>query len=772
MVSRDPPDQLAEQPINKPAPQKTVSIAADVDWEEEQTVEDILSSPPPSQSAPLPVERESARLLLPLQIDQANDLSIIAEDDESTERSVPVPCVAPEAHRDFLAPNPRPIPTPEKASYMEIEQDDTNGMDITTSSSGQTFHSIPLDSPELQRTNTRPNSEYATAPLPQLPQSHSGQGHPEAMTAPLPTMAPSVSTPNAVDVPVKDSPPTHYSSLPAPSPLRKSMRVQREPSVGLGMHAAPLPAATNGVGAGKRTSWLMKAREVKAMEAPGKRTSTAVLTVPVPGTSGILKRKSGDMFASTIPGMAGIMALDEEERKRKFTKMNDGDIAVAKETPEAINQGKEKDHEHMVPRQHPTPPSQPLPPQWSGPTSLEDKTTLLPVDVPPEGIMDRFKRTVEGLGARAGMGKSLGGPAAAAVLAEARADKLAANARIAERDERIDTTEVTVALEQTHTITTTTTKEVVRTNLSHPNKERKLSVSDLVTAFEDSSKGKAKEETKEVGKSFKPVRSSTLAKDIANESTSTTPPNSPPGTQNSSFVLPSGPVFNKPPVFVPPAPAVQPREVIAKAPSTAFSLPAVSSLGVPARLPSPPSYRPAPAISTQSTVASLFSDRVFDSQQDVPTWVPDTQDTEYSAGFESPAEDNQKIDDMDEDDSWPMVDEKLAAANPAWTPFGFAKEDSMTWSTLPTESQRDTRSTQNGTNHSGSLGKAATHVPTTFDVEVDDFQNDAMLGDDHLRESDLEDIIEPGKSTASLVKVSRVSMIHDFELRPFTSPAA
>jgi len=76
----------------------------------------------------------------------------------------------------------------------------------------------------------------------------------------------------------------------------------------------------------------MKAREVKAMEAPGKQAgvlgpSAVAGTAPVPG----LKRKSGEMFATAAPGMAGMTALEDNERKRKVAKTSEGDAMVSKE---------------------------------------------------------------------------------------------------------------------------------------------------------------------------------------------------------------------------------------------------------------------------------------------------------------------------------------------------------------------------------------------------------------------------------------------------------
>ncbi|KAF7969046.1 hypothetical protein HWV62_28445 [Athelia sp. TMB] len=614
--------QLAEQSTNVSLLEnsRALSIVENLDWEEERTVENILSSPPPPRAESLPVEEamEQIHSPVPPQPDLNNDLSVIAEDDEGMERSMRLVLQDPGA-ANIPTSDSVPTPTVETALDLEEEQDNTQSMDITASSSGRTFHSIPLDSPEARRSSTRPtsDSDYATAPLPQLLPSQIMPTYTEVMPVSLPQVPTSVSTPHVVEVSAKDSPPTQFPSLPAPSPLRKSMRAPpREPSMNVGMPVPPLPSVANGVGPGKRTSWLMKAREVKAMEAPGNRTSTVALASGMPVG---LKRKSGDMLASTVPGMASMLAQDEEEHRRKAAKKSEGDPTVSKEKIKLVKEVKDNHPTAALPQHLPTPSVQSPVEEIGAHTTIDGDTISLPA-VEAEGIMDRLKRTVEGLG-RPGksMGKSLGGPAAAAALAEARAAKVAAHARIAERDGLSNTADVVVALEETHVVALTTKAEVSKVKLTKETKERKLSVSDLVSAFEDGSKGRVKEEAK----NFKPVRSSTLSKNGANESTSTTPPNSPPATQNSSFVLPLGPVFNKQP------------------------------------------------------------------------------------------------------------------------------EDSMTWSTLPTESQRDTRSTQNVT---GNTGDSRKEGELTQDREIDELDDDLMVGEDDLQDSDLEDILAAGQSTVSLVK--------------------
>lgn len=788
-------ENLAEVFHSKPAKLKTteklkaVTIVEDMleESEDEQIVEEILSSSPPPSPARLPAQEVAMDFLAPPRIDQPNDLSVIAEDDESVDHSLQLsrskPATSPatnpsvtirsESRNSPSAQEEQPeneLPTHEL--LMEINNDDITQTTTTiSSSSNQTFHTVSLDSPETDRLQ-RPNSnfEHLTAPLPQLPQSHSGPIYPSldgVLAAPPPTITPSASAPNVGLVSVKD-PPSVYPSLPAPSPLRKSMRVQREPSMGISS-VPSLPATANAAaGTGKRTSWLAKAREIKAMEVPGKRVSALGAGVSAPGISAGVKRKSGQMLSIAVPGVADTVTSEEKERKHKLIKTGDGDVVVSKEKSADLDKGEEKERD-IHQRQlllSPVPPLiEPRFSQTAFPTkSPETKIAPTSVEDSHEGMVDRFKRTVEGLGARVGksMNKSLGGPAAAAALAEARAAKVAAEARIAERDGRtaipISTQEIVVAVEQVIPIPAVAPKPMVE---PIPERQKKLSVSDLVTAYDGIGKSKLKEKPKEVEKGFKPVRASTLDRNhLGDESTSTTPPNSPPPTRtsNSSFVLPSGPVFNKPPVFVPPAPLVQPKDLSFKPPPPAFGLPSTSSLDVPAHVPSPASQGSTPALSAQSTQASLFSDAVFDSQSDIPAWMPSTQDTEYSTRLDSQNQSSQKLDDLDEDDSWPMVDEKLSAANPAWTPFGFAEEDSMTWSTLPAESQQgDTRSTQNATNNAGDLNESLVKNATeAFDIDTDgpsDVEPD-------FRESELEELgLEAGKSTVSLVKVGTTSCL-------------
>ncbi|KAF8078634.1 hypothetical protein FPV67DRAFT_1465903 [Lyophyllum atratum] len=517
---------------------------------------------------------------------------------------------------------------------------------------------IPVPTPPpttLEVLEMKPSLEIEThaAPLPEIPPWSPPQMQNEAMSAPflVPGVAPGSNLGQDINIPLRDQDHTPSSprscdnkfgvalfpALPAPMPLRKSMRTPQDPSIGLGQLGAATPGAPPG---GKRTSWLKKAREVKALEVTSKHANTVV--PPVPSIPGTLKRKSGDLFMAH--GMTG---LEDEERRHKAAKSREGDVAPLKEEPES-------QCEQFV---------------YTG----------------QEGMLDRFKRTVEGLGARVGksMGKSLGAGAALSALAEARA---AAEARVAERHYKEE--------EMTRVAGPVTTlppiddvpPEMAAMSAEREPAERRLSVSDLFPPSDGSVKIKSKST-----KSFQiPVSETQSANQNKSngESTSTTPPDSPPPTRPTSFVLPSGPVFNKPPpVFVAPVPVSKPMpiDLAFDLPSaTAFSMPGPSSSGIIPPLPISSSSKHVGYLSKQSTLESMKSDAIFD----------DVGYTEYSSVFGSQSQ-NPHQNALDEDDSWPL-DEKLAAGV-HWTYGGGdnAKEDSMTWSTLPSQSQR----ADTGTSH-------------------------------------------------------------------------
>ena len=242
-------------------------------------------------------------------------------------------------------------------------------------------------------------------------------------------------------------------------------------------------------------------------------------------------------------------------------------------------------------------------------------------------------------------------------------------------------------------------------------------------------------------------------------SISTTPPDSPPATKKTAFFVPGGPVFNKPPpVFVPP-PATKPEPLPADAVSnvpkghaselSTYSLGAPFGLGLqPTKLPRSPPRNP---LSAQSTQSSLFSDNVFGSQNNAPAGIPRSQDTQITSQESQPVVEEGQPADIDDDDSWRM-DDKFAETNQLWTPFvGVAAvEDSMTWSTNPSESQIGKKSPRQDPIEDTMDVAGRSHQSQ---VVADESDEDMDVDDDNDVKND---VLEEGKPTVSLVMVSRV----------------
>ncbi|KAJ6610930.1 hypothetical protein B0H10DRAFT_2058676 [Mycena sp. CBHHK59/15] len=767
-VNRRPMDTIPEQTKASLVPHKSYHSPP-------VTTPDVFDIPlcvpsPKVASSDLPQESgvDEPQLLNAPPVDQ-NDLSMIVEDDE-TDRSRA--SLRGNEINGFAAvdgqPNPQSdnlpehIPghvdhivasSPSTATFQSIalspvqpEESSATVASRRHSQSPNAQNSAPLRDSSVE---IRSSTENYTAPLPEIPPWHS-RTYDDAVTEPLPSLTMvkelAESSTEILDSDSKVAPPspkglTHkasvpsFPSFPAPLPFRKSIRAPPDSSVAQGPLGAATPGAALG---GKRTSWLMRAREVKALEITVKKMSPAPSTATA--VAGSSKRKSGDMFA--VPGLTG---LEDDERRPKVAKNTESDIAPLKPKPtESESPKMTLDQDALIDRQ---------PPHRS---EAEDGEQ--------EGLLVKLKRTVDGLGARVGksMGKSLGGAAAANALAEARA---AAEARIAERHHKEE--EATLALGipsaaplvvPTATVPSDVQQSSERPPVFHSSGSyHRLSVSELVTSAERKGKTKEVDIVVELASSALPSATSRIygprEDDMGHTSTTTTPPDSP---APPTFPIPSGPVFNKPPpVFVAPAPTSQAKTF--KLPmSTAFSI-ASMTLGLAPRLPSPKSTVP---LSAQSTMESIRSEACFDSQDDAPAWMPSTQDTDYTSGFGSQSQcspPHGPMTELDEDDSWPM-DEKLAAGV-QWT-FG-GKEDSLTWSTLPTESQRadtgpipqdDGVTQDHELNVSSKNEREFQTIPRSFNMDIDEYEGDGdvIFDEDVLDEME----IDPKKSTISLVNAT------------------
>lgn len=625
------------------------------------------SPPPPPELEPEPKE-PIPEDTLPMHT-EVSDLSVIAEDEEPMERSYSIT----KPHDD--------LPPGEAASMASID----------------TFHSIPLNSPSPcppEHINTdmvvevTPISFGAQVDFAIPHSTH----YPDAMdiTGPLPTTSRQSLIPdvdavdmaeNSVPLPSRQSV-SQFPILPAP------MQLQKTPGAALG---------------GKRTSWLKKAREAKALDVgSSKQSVTGLATLP-----GGLKRKSSDF-------VLGGSSANNEEGMHKASKKGESDVAplqVRKELPieEEIAETKR--------------------------ASVEEFEESQPVDV------GQLRKTMEGFNkTRSGMNKSLGG----AALAEARAARAAAEARVVENYETISIPIVPPHSEMRPEIAT-----------------------DLPIAAPD-----ILQSTPELAKAPEPRFS--LAEVMSSHDTNTpskgdsvfhkpSSPQEPESTKRSSagLSLPSHdvPVFQKPqPVFRPPSPKAPPiYNAVAKplAPSP-FSMPASMAIGLGARLPSPTGPRAQP-LSKHSTLDSVASESVFDSQGSA--WLPSTQDTDYGdammdTGTQSMFEDTRPVQILDEDDSWPM-NEKLTDDEVQWT-FGAGVEDSMTWSTMPTSSQKLEKVGEGG----GVVQDEQSNVVSTPEENAESMQmevNDAEVdnADDYLADNDVS--IDPSKMSVSLVDVSIAS---------------
>ena len=198
----------------------------------------------------------------------------------------------------------------------------------------------------------------------------------------------------------KPNPPSSFPTLPEPMPLRKSTK-PRDPS----MNAVLLGAATPGAPVGgKRSSWLMKAREAKALDGLSKKSHPPGMGSDLGASSSLTiqgtKRKS-DPFSLPQVG------IRDDERPPKLAKTSEGETESQSQPP-------------MI------------------------------MDSAQEGVFDRLKKVVEDLGIRVGqtVGMSVGSDTAT-VLAEARA---AAKAKVAERDRNLKEEELTMALPASETV--------------------------------------------------------------------------------------------------------------------------------------------------------------------------------------------------------------------------------------------------------------------------------------------------------------------------------
>ncbi|KAF8444698.1 hypothetical protein L210DRAFT_3642939 [Boletus edulis BED1] len=554
--------------------------------------------------------------------ERGTELSVIAEGDESPERThaVTLPSFSAltfsqEELRDTVprswdpsSDEPHPISSP-------INSDDP----------------IPLNFPCAAQSSEADNH---TEPLPSRPAINSPKDRERnAFTAPLPA-------------------PTHkngvagFPMLPAPSPLRKSMRMVQEALIS---STLPTPALAP-VPLGKRTSWLMKARGAKATEGmssiPG--TSAAVTPTAFPRVSTAVKRKSGEML-----GALAEPDWDREQRKPKVAKSTDvGIVPLITQETEKIGQlglpsvqGESIASSSIVAVTS-------VDHLESHTMDVDEQTTRL--NSAGEGFINLFKRTVEGLGALA---------------------RAATEAKVAERNKVNSESSDPEILggdglpDQELNMTRTHSDEQV-SYVPAPGAEgaeRRLSLSDLTP---DTVRPSEPELSTRMSRAMDVGTRINNRINNCDKSVSTTPPESPPLKGSSGFVKPAGPVFNKPPppVFMPPG-------------SKQFSITSGHPQGIFIPPPSEPIYATGRCVPgniadglTALTIRHFL--RANRDNRDGPTWVSSAQDIQYTIDSEPrDAQCTSTVAD-DDDDSWPL-EGKLAAAEPGWRPFDFSNQKRM-----------------------------------------------------------------------------------------------
>jgi len=528
-----------------------------------------------------------------------------------------------------MSPDLPPTKAPPTPSDDEVETTGERHPPSTTASTR------PVEKPTIIHDlfKSPPQLESSTRPGPSRTLQATEKPDLNAKTAPLPTPTTNVFTPLP--------PPT---DIPGTRLMRKASAPQLQQNVPTFVRdpvSQPTPALP------KRTSWLTKAREVhqeakalthtKRTEAqPGPPETSTTTTNNLAKST---KRKPSEVFDGVLipPRQSG-----------KVQKVTETDVQT-----NAIRE--QRDREKKDVQQE----------------SLSDFDIL-----DEEDALHTLKRTVEGLGSRAGKstGKSIGGLAAAA-LAEARAT---AEARIAEKTEKFAVIEPKPKEPEPQQ---PEEKEVEppKSN-SQPQKEKspapqpasvRSSLHNKERVFQPPSQAdviKLKTHKDDVSKSNDPTQPS--------RSISKPPPV-------------HQPVFSKP-VFTAPKPKpMSPRP------------PAVTNVGLQPSFSSSGDNRLEDAPAPTAWLLGSQENMDRDDHDDHAAFSTALYDTRNDLG--APGSD------LDEGDSWHDGD-KL---NPIWSALDFdgaQRDDEMTWSTIPT--QNHTSSTQgfhsNHTESSAGTGYKAT----------------------------------------------------------------
>jgi len=585
----------------------------------------IEPTPEPKPSTELlHVSHPAVRPLSPEPESQQDEIVV----DEPANGAPPSPPESPMIMSPELPPK-KSLPTPHDDEVETIDEQHPPPMIASTK---------PVEKPAVVHDifkSPSPQPEPPTRPGP-LQTLHTAE-NPDmnAKTAPLPVSTTNIFTPLP--------PPT---DIPGTRLMRKASAPQLQPNVAAFVRdpvSQPTPALP------KRTSWLTKAREVhqeaKALthtkrteHHPGPSESSTVATSHLARST---KRKPSEVFDGVVvpPRHSG--------KVQKVTETDVQTNAIREQHDREREREKEKEKEkesYQEPR--------------SGFEILDEEYAL-----------DTLKRTVEGLGSRAGKstGKSIGGLAAAA-LAEARAT---AEARIAEKTEKF------VVIEpkpKQHEPQQPQEKEVELVK-SDPQQESPKEKSPVPQPTNARGSLHNKERVFQPPSQADVIKHKAHKDDVSKGSDPTQPPRSiskPPPVHQ--------PVFSKP-VFTAP----KPKPMSPKPPT-------VTNVGLQPSFSNTSNNRLDDAPTPTAWLLENQESRDRDNHGNHTAFSPALYDTRNDLG--GPGSD------LDEGDSWHDGD-KL---NPIWSTLDFdgaQRDDEMTWSTIPT--QNHTSSTQGfHTNHTES----------------------------------------------------------------------
>ncbi|KIY72058.1 hypothetical protein CYLTODRAFT_389234 [Cylindrobasidium torrendii FP15055 ss-10] len=649
----------------------------------------------PSQESPIPPEEPPV------------DLSMIHEDDEPAEKQpppIPSPQLAPPTYNQYMDTS---------VADMSLDMEPSHPISATDA---------PASPPERVNMDTTMEiepSHITPEPAPEEPQKtrHSGP----AEIAPLAELDTPV-------LPAESEPTTstYLQTLPPTTPSIQSLhKLSQSTAQSILTFPAPAePSKTPGAGLGKRTSWLHKVRQAKALETKKSIAGPGLVASSMDYTIGG-KRKS-TVFADHD--------ADEDAKLHKVPKNISGEVAPIQLRMPSFEDMKAASRKSSFEDMKAAS-------DFEGERSIDEPLKELRKNI-LEGkarIQERNGDTLYNIGttSRPSVRSASQFDSRAPTPAESRPTSRAAHTQ--ETQSRAPTP---------HDARPPSYARAPPDPIFQAPAQPRFSVSELA-----SRRGSLEEDKPE---------SSVFRKRSPSPRPSQRPQSPRP------FPAPPQP-FHLPqssqPVFRPPSPKAS--KTFSKPSAAPYSSMPASMLGLGSRIPSPSGPRPQP-LSKQSTQESMASDSVFDSQRSA--WAPSTQETEISSQMSNGRHS------LDDDDSWPISEHAGDDVEGAQWTFGAGNvDDSMTWSSGPADTRviADTRMTDDFRASGPSPNPRSLHEPSPLPEPPSRPSSSEQHGslptenqlppgsfDVDMEDEEMEDVdlsIDPSRMTVSLVSPSKNS---------------